>query len=216
MLDKITNNHAFPYVAPFVLFMLFLMLEGIHASALYLVYPIKTIAVGCLILWLFSRLPSFDFDKPLLSIGVGVVVFVLWVKLGPLISFSEMTGGFNPFSFEDQQIAWGLLLIRIFGAVIIVPVMEELFWRGFLMRYIINEKFQDVALGTYTHLSFWLTTLLFASVHGPLAPIAFITGIFYGLLFIKTKSLGNVILAHAVTNLLLGIYVVKTSQWQFW
>jgi uncharacterized protein len=218
MFSRLKENPAYPFVAPFLLFMIFLALEGIHSSAVYVIYPIKTVVVGLLILSLFPRLPSFDLKRPALTIAAGVLVFVLWVGLGPLIPWGKLEtgGGFNPFLFQDQQIAWGLVLIRIFGASIVVPVMEELFWRGFLMRYLIKEKFEDVALGTYSHLSFWVTTVLFASVHGPLAPVAFLAGIVYGALFIKTKSLGDVILAHGITNLLLGIYVLNTGKWYFW
>ncbi|NJK92977.1 MAG: CAAX prenyl protease-related protein [Blastochloris sp.] len=218
MLDRLKKHPAYPYVAPFLLFMIFLVLEGLHPSALYVVYPIKTAVVGLFLLYLFARLPAFDLKQPWLAVSVGLGVFLLWVGLGPKILWGEIKpgSGFNPFLFQDPQIAWGLIAIRIFGAAVVVPVMEELFWRGFLMRYLIKENFEEVRLGTYTHFSFWVTALLFASVHGSFAPVAFLTGLIYGALFVKTKSLGAVILAHAITNLLLGLYVVQTGQWFFW
>ncbi len=216
MYTRLKENPAFPFVAPFVLFMIFLALEGIHSSAVYLIYPIKTVAVGLFILWILSRLPSFDLKRPALAVSAGVFVFTLWIGLGPMISMGKMEGGFNPFLFENKEIAWGLVAFRILGAALVVPVMEELFWRGFLMRYLIKENFEDVQLGTYSHFSFWVTTLLFASVHGALAPVALLAGIIYGAIFIRTKSLGDVILAHGVTNLLLGLYVLNTGKWYFW
>lgn len=216
MFGRLKENPAFPFVAPFVLFMIFLALESIHSSAVYVLYPIKTVAVGLLILSLLSRLPSFDLKRPALAVSAGIFVFTLWVGLGPLIPMGKMEGGFNPFLFESKETAWGLVAFRILGASLVVPVMEELFWRGFLMRYLIQETFEDVPLGTYSHVSFWVTTLLFASVHGPLAPVALVTGIIYGVIFIRTKSLGDVMLAHGITNLLLGLYVVNTGKWYFW
>lgn len=216
MFQKIKQNPAFPFVAPFVLFMLFLVSEGIHPSAVYIIYPIKTVVVGFFIISLFDRLPSIDFHQPVLGLIAGVLVFVLWVFVGPHITMGKLEGGFNPFLFETSEIAWGLVVIRILGAALVVPMMEELFWRGFLQRYLIDESFEKISLGRFTHFSFWATTVLFASVHGALAPIAFISGLIYGLLFIKTKCLGTVILAHGLTNLLLGIYVVYTKQWFFW
>jgi uncharacterized protein len=216
MFFRFKSNPAYPFVAPFILFMLFLALEGIHPSAVYVIYPIKTLAVGWPILSLLPRLPSFDFREPWMAVGTGVVVFILWVFLGPLIATAKMEGGFNPFLFENKEIAWGLVAIRIFGAALVVPVMEELFWRGFLMRYLIKENVEEVNLGAYSHLSFWVTTALFASVHGSLAPVALLTGVAYGFLFVRTKSLGSVMLAHGITNLLLGAYVVYTEKWYFW
>jgi CAAX prenyl protease-like protein len=216
MFQRLKEHPAYPFVAPFALFMLFLALESIHPSVVYLIYPIKTLAVGLLILLLLSRLPSFDFKQPLLALSTGLVVFVLWVGLGPSLALGKVEGGFNPFLFEDKQIGWGLAVFRILGASLVVPVMEELFWRGFLMRYLIQENFETIPLGRYSHMSFWITTALFASVHGPFAPIAFLTGIIYGALFVSTKSLGSVVLAHGMTNLLLGVYVLYTGKWTFW
>jgi uncharacterized protein len=216
LFNRLKDHAAFPFVAPFVLFMLFLILESLHSSMVYLVYPIKTVAVGFLILFLWYRLPSLNLNRPLLSITVGIGVFILWIKLGPLITWGEPQGGFQPFSFQEKEIAWGLALMRLLGASLVVPIMEELFWRGYLMRWLIQDKFEDIALGTYRPFSFFATTILFASIHGSFAPVALVTGLIYGFFFIKTKSLGNVILAHGITNLCLGVYVLITKQWFFW
>ena len=215
-MNRLTQHPAFPYVAPFVLFMLFLAFEGCHEAAIYILYPLKTAAVFLLLLYLLRRLPAFNFPNPGQSLAIGILVFVLWISVGPLIALGKLKAVFTPMLFEDRNVAWGLVIMRIFGASLVVPVMEELFWRGFLMRYLIRDDFEQVPMGTYQHLSFWATTALFALAHGPLAPVAFLTGILYGWWFVKTRSLGNIILAHAVTNFCLGIYIVATGRWFFW
>ncbi|MDD5262598.1 MAG: CAAX prenyl protease-related protein [Methylacidiphilales bacterium] len=215
-MNRITSHPAFPFVSPFAVFLAFLSIEGWHEAAIYLVYPIKTLAVFMLLLYLWRRFPTICFPNAWQSVGIGVVVFVLWVGAGPFLALGELKAVFKPFLFEDQNVAWGLVIVRIFGASLVVPVMEELFWRGFLMRYLIQDRFEEIELGTYRPFSFWATTCCFAAVHGPFAPVAFITGIVYGFWFVKTRSLGNVMLAHGVTNLLLGIYVVHTGKWFFW
>ena len=215
-MNRVTRHPAFPYVAPFVVFMLFLALEGLHEAAVYIVYPVKTVAVFVLLLYLLRRLPVMSFTNPWKSAVIGVVVFVFWVFAGPQLAMGELKAVFKPLLFENKDVAWGLVIMRIFGASLIVPVMEELFWRGFLMRYLIRDDFEQVPMGTYQHLSFWATTGLFAFAHGPLAPVAFLTGIIYGGWFVKTRSLGNIMLAHGVTNLCLGIYIVVTGKWFFW
>jgi uncharacterized protein len=100
--------------------------------------------------------------------------------------------------------------------VLIVPVVEELFWRAWLMRWLINTDFQQVKLGTYSPLAFWVTAVLFASEHGPYWDVGLLTGIIYNSWMIRTKSVGNCILMHAVTNGALSAYVIATAQWQYW
>jgi hypothetical protein len=103
--------------------------------------------------------------------------------------------------------------------VLIVPFVEELFWRGFLMRYVQakGKSWQRVPFGQHTWRAFWIVTLLVAMIHNaPDWPAAFVWGAFTYLLAVRTKSLGACVVMHAVGNLLLGIYVILTQQWGFW
>ena len=101
-------------------------------------------------------------------------------------------------------------------AVLIVPIVEELFWRAWLMRWLVNPDFKKVALGTFTPLAFWVTAALFASEHGSYWDVGLLTGIIYNLWMIRTKSVADCILMHAVTNGALSAYVIITAQWQYW
>jgi CAAX prenyl protease-like protein len=105
-----------------------------------------------------------------------------------------------------------------------VPLLEEIFWRGFLMRHLIRDPFHTVPFGTFTWSSFVWVTLFFGFAHwgdrmwppGQDFWTGIITSILYNLLAIYTRSLGACVVAHAVTNLLLGFYIFKTQQWGFW
>jgi hypothetical protein len=108
-----------------------------------------------------------------------------------------------------------MVLFRMAGAVLIVPLMEELFWRSFLIRYIIDKNFENVPPGTFTWVSFLLTVVLFGFEHHYILA-GMMAGVFYNLLLYRTRSLAQCVLSHAVTNLALGIYVVSTGKWQFW
>ncbi len=119
-------------------------------------------------------------------------------------------------SRERQQ--WVVILLFVFrflGAVIVVPIVEELFWRSFALRWIIDENFTTVPIGAFTWFSFLVIVLGFGFEHHRWL-VGLAAGVIYnGLLYYK-KDLSACVLAHAVTNLLLGVYVLLTQQWNFW
>ena len=84
------------------------------------------------------------------------------------------------------------------------------------MRWLIDNHFERIPLGTYQTLSFWVVVALFALEHGPYWEVGLLAGIAYNWWMVKTKSLGDCILAHAVTNAVLAVYVIFRGQWQYW
>jgi CAAX prenyl protease-like protein len=160
----------------------------------------------------------------LLSIIIGFLVFVLWI--GPElmnphyrqdILFSNMIVGSVGSSLRPEALSSNSVLFwRTVRASTVVPVAEELFWRAWLMRWIINSDFQKVPLGAYSALAFWVTALLFAAEHGPYWDVGLLAGIIYNVWMLRSKSLGDCIVMHAVTNLVLSLYVIRYGQWQYW
>jgi len=163
-------------------------------------------------------------SKPFLSIGIGLLVFVIWVAPdvffpawhhGILFDNAVMghpAGNTPPASRYDPV----FLLFRVLVSVVAVPILEELFWRGWLMRWLIKSDFEKVPLGAYTPSAFWIVALLFASEHGSFWDVGLLAGIAYNTLMIRTRNLWDCILAHAVTNGILAAYVVLAGQWQYW
>jgi CAAX prenyl protease-like protein len=129
---------------------------------------------------------------------------------------NALTGGVKASLGPDVYADTAALWMRSLRAVIIVPIVEELFWRGWLMRWIINPKFDEVKLGTYSAASFWGVAALFALEHGPYWEVGFLAGAIYNGWMVRTKSLGDLILAHAVTNACLCLFVVMTGRWEYW
>jgi CAAX prenyl protease-like protein len=121
--------------------------------------------------------------------------------------------GFDPRS--EGRIDWLLVAIRILGAALVVPVMEELFWRSFLMRWVAAPNFESVEPSQLGPKSFIVTVLLFGFEHN-LWLAGIVAGAAYSLLYMRHRSLWSPILAHAVTNGLLGIWVVRTGNWSYW
>jgi uncharacterized protein len=105
---------------------------------------------------------------------------------------------------------------RTARAVLVVPVLEELFWRAWLMRWLIDTDFRRVPMGAYTPFAFWLTAILFASEHGSYWDVGLVAGVIYNWWTIRSKSVADCIVMHATTNAILSGYVLATAQWQYW
>ncbi|MBA3272456.1 MAG: CAAX prenyl protease-related protein [Chthoniobacterales bacterium] len=184
----------------------------------YLVYPLQTLACGVVLIW-FRHDYAFGTPRALImTFAIAIAVFVLWIAPQAFLGFAPRTDGFNPDVFAAQpQLYWPTVVMRFLRLVVVVPIVEEVFWRGFLLRYLINERFARVPIGTFSWFSFLAVTVGFMLVHSTADwPAAAITGALYNLVAYKAKSLTSCILAHAATNLLLGLWIMQTRQWGFW
>ena len=151
-----------------------------------------------------------------LAVLVGGLVFALWVNLdAPWMTLS--IGSAEPFvpRTADGGLDWPLIVVRIAGAALLVPVMEELFWRSFLMRWIQQPVFEAVAPAAVGLRAVVLSTFVFVLAH-TLWLAAIVAGLAYAWLYIRTGKLWTAVIAHAVTNGALGVWVVLTGNWQFW
>jgi CAAX prenyl protease-like protein len=149
----------------------------------------------------------------LVALAAGVVVLLLWISLDAPWMIVGSNTGYDP--RVNGQVDWPLAMIRIAGAALVVPVMEELFWRSFLMRWIEASDFQSIDPSQLGIKSFAITIVLFGFEHN-LWLAGMVAGAVYGWLYWRYRSLWPPIIAHAVTNGLLGIWVVATGNWWFW
>lgn len=148
------------------------------------------------------------------SVAVGIVVLVLWLLLGAGWMRIGSAAGFDP-STAGRGIDWTLVVIRIAGAALVVPVMEELFWRSFLLRWLDQPRFETVDPGAVSLKAVLISSVLFGFEHD-LWLAGIVAGFAYAGLYRWRRSLWSPILAHAVTNGLLGAWVVATASWQYW
>jgi CAAX prenyl protease-like protein len=149
-----------------------------------------------------------------LAVVVGLAVYVLWVRMDWPWAVQGRDGGYDPYR-AGPQMGPVLAGLRLFGAAVVVPIMEELFWRSFLLRYLISSRFESVKLGTFTPFSFIASVVLFGVEH-ELWLAGIMAGTAYTLLLYRTRKLWPCILGHAVTNLALGFHVLSTQQWRWW
>lgn len=186
---------------------------------------IVRLAVVSAVIFAVSR-PVLDFRVRSLpwTTAIGFAIFVIWVAPDALIPnyrhfflFENSITGKVASSFSDEVRANGLVIaLRIFRAALLVPIVEELFWRGWLMRWLIDADIRKVALGTYSASAFWIVAILFALEHGPFWDVGLVAGILFNYWMMRTRSIGDLILSHAVANGCLSAYVLFTGHWEYW
>ena len=189
----------------------------------YWIHPVQILVCGAL---LFRWWRYYEWRPPqrvFFTVFIGVLALVLWVSplsqiLESLHLASKRGEGFKVDFFGASGWPYWLNLgSRFIRLVIIVPLVEEIFWRGFMLRWLIDSDFLKVPVGTFQWKSFGVVTFLFMLEHTPPDwPAALLTGALFNLVAIRTRSLSSCVLVHAVTNLLLGIYILQTGRTGFW
>ena len=204
-----------PYVAPFALFVALTELQLLVPGGPAWIYPLKVVLVAALVVALRRRLVAGGGASVLVATATGLVVLVLWILPEGLYPLFGARPPFDPFATFPRPHAWLWIGVRLLGAALLVPIVEEFFWRGFLIRWLVRSDFRSVPPGTFTWYSFLATSVLFAVEHDRwLAGL--MAGVVYNLLYYRTRSLKACMLAHGVTNLGLGVYVVATARWGLW
>jgi len=197
---------------------------GGHWPALYPAsYVAKTIAAAGLLFYFRNHYTKIRWSYWWLGLLIGIVGVVQWVGMEKLIlhywpNYPRPTAElYNPYEhFASAAAMWSFIIIRWMGASLVVPMMEELFWRDYLWRTILAPNdFKLAGIGEWDWKPFVFVSLLFATVH-----IQWMTAVVWGFiiaaLLVYTRSLGPCIIAHGVTNLLLGAYVLYTKNWYYW
>jgi CAAX prenyl protease-like protein len=219
-----TRWPSLAYVLPFAVFLILLESQKYIPLGAMVEYPLRLVILSA-VLFVFSRhVIDLHSTHRIESVILGVLVFVIWI--GPDILFPAYR---QHWIFQNALIVVSgtpvpekllmspvVLVSRILRSILLVPIIEELFWRAWLMRWLIAPRFEQVKLGTYTPAAFWATAVLFASEHGSYWDVGLVAGILYNWWMVRTRSLGNCILAHAVTNACLCGYVVATHHWEYW
>lgn len=231
------------FVLPFAVFMVVTSLEPapekpfelagfkIPYSAYPLVYALKIALTMAAMAVVWRGYRQFPFRVSLLAPVVGVLGVAVWIGvcklelearllaplgLGSLVDLGKRSA-FNPLAAwpDEPLLAYGFLAIRFWGLAIVVPVIEEFFLRGLVMRFFIQPDWWRVPFGTLTPTAILVGTLLPVLQHPAEMFAAAVWFTLITWLMFKTKNIWDCVVAHAVTNLLLGVYVVVSGDWYF-
>lgn len=208
-----------PRVLPFALFLGFTLLQGhLGDASSFWIYALKSF-VGAALIWLvWPLVAEMRWRLSFEAVLAGILVFALWVGLDPFYPvLGRASEGWNPhLAFgHNSLLAWTFILIRILGSTLVVPALEEVFYRSFLYRWLAKADFQQLPLGHFAWWPFLGTSVIFGLTHREwLAGI--LCGLIYQTLVCRHKRLGDAMTAHAITNFLLGCWVVANGAWYFW
>lgn len=214
-----SNSPAAIRVVPFFLVVILTSLQGkFGEESPYWIYFGKTL-LGAAMLWaVWPYIHEMRWKFSLDAVVVGIGVFVLWVGLDNF--YPRLGGASTPWN-PHQQFGEGSVLALLFiharwvGSTLVVPPLEEVFYRSFVYRAIIRKDFLSVPIGEFNWLAFIVTSLVFGFVHHEwLAGI--LCAFAYQWLVVRKKRLGDAMTAHAITNFLLGLWIIWKGDWKFW
>lgn len=220
---------ALPYVLPFALYVLLTQIPLQFPDQYPWLYGASVLTVGAVTFRLLYRQGLIRCHSQVMSgVVFGLAGIVLWIFIADLhlekyllvylpAGFQPSPrAAFNPFVEIVSPLGrWSFIAIRLLGIAVLVPLIEELFWRGFLLRWIAAENWQAEALGKFSLKSFLWVTLLFVLAH-PEWLAAAVYCMLLNLLIYWKKDLWNCIVAHSVSNLVLAAYVMSTGNWDLW
>lgn len=220
--DQVREDWA--YMLPMFVFLAFTQAGSTFPKWYPICYIVKAFVVAGLLIWLWPHYTKISWKFGWLGLLMGGVGIVQWVgmenwllahwpnywKIASVEPYDPMI------KIGSSGLRWTFIIIRLASASLLVPVMEELFWRDFLWRTILAPNdFKLADVGEWSIKAFLAVSLVFSFVH-----IQWMTAIVWGLmiggLLALTRSLGACIFMHGMTNFLLGIYVLKTKAWYFW
>ncbi|MGC8642288.1 MAG: CAAX prenyl protease-related protein [Isosphaeraceae bacterium] len=212
-----------PYLLPILVFLGLTSLESDLPDRRWypIVYSVKVLIVA-LLLWYYRGTwrdlrPAPRPGAVVLAVVTGLLVYVLWVGLEgwyPTFALLGTRTGLDP---RALPAGWKrpFIAVRLCGLVLLVPLMEELFWRSFLIRWLIDPDFLKVKIGRVTPMAAGVSSVVFALSHPEWLP-ALCTGLLWAWLLWQTKSVSACAISHAVANLALGIHVLATGDWKYW
>lgn len=214
-----------PWAAPFLAYVGILACQDLLPFGPAANHILRLALCGAIILFCSRKLFSLRLVNPVGTLLIGIAVFVVWVAPDSLfpgyrehwLFSNSLLGHFDPNANAEMATApVSFFILRIAVSALLVPIVEELFWRGFIMRILIRNDFEAVPLGTWQRNAFLITAVLFALEHGVYWDVGLAAGLIYNAWMVRTKSLGDLIWAHAITNGLLAAYVIALGKWEFW
>jgi uncharacterized protein len=218
--EKMQASPIYARVAPYVIFILLTFAQSLFGEAgKYWIYLGKSV-VGAWLIWqMWDLVPEMRWNFNTEAFAIGVAVLIMWIGIDGLYTHIGDSDAkpLNPYVQFGEHSAFANIYIigHILGMTLVVPPLEEVFFRSFLYRYFVRTDFLNLPFNRFHPTSFIVTSVIFGFEHHE-----WLSGILCGFAFqwlvISKNRLGDAITAHAITNLLLGLWIVARAAWHFW
>lgn len=209
-----TENPTAVYLMPLLTILAAGALSHAMSGDFENLYALRLIAGVAVLLVYGRRLAAIDWRWSWRAPAVGLLVFLVWIVaahfLAPEASMPARLATYSPF-LKGSWIA-----SRLAVSVLVVPIAEELAYRGYLMRRLINADFEAVPYESVRWVPIGITAIAFGLVHGAMWLPGIVAGMAFGILAVRRGTLGEAVLAHATTNALVAAAVLGWGQWQLW
>ncbi len=218
---KVINPSA-PFLLPLLSVVATGLATGLFVGEFDYFYPLRVV-VGLLVLAWYRREYVAGLRKHLRgrrilswhSVGVGVAVYALWAVISALSEPYASDAPPEALSDLATPLAGMWIIGRALGGVLVVPIAEELAFRGFLMRRIIASDFTSVPYDRWHWPAVLISSLLFAAAHQQWIG-GFAAGVLYAWALKRRGLLSDAIIAHAVSNTLIATQVLVADHWSLW
>lgn len=210
-------------------------IKSLNLVSLPMLYAIRTAI--CVIALFICRpwryYSALNVKHILPAIGIGLGVFILWIgletefvksicpslanlyELWAVKPFGELREPLEATPYAPSVCGVFMTSIRFIGSAFVISIIEEFFWRGYLLRTARTPDFLDIDIGQLHLPSFLIVAAIFAIEHNEVLA-GFLCGIIYGLFYIKTRDIWATAIAHITTNAVLGAYVLATGKFFYW
>jgi CAAX prenyl protease-like protein len=209
-----TENPTAAYLMP----LLWILIAGVVARAISsgfeVAYPLRLVVGAIALLAYRRRFGRLNWQVSWRGAALGVAIFIAWEICARLL----LPATNIPTQLAGQSIEFKTVWIacRIIAAVITVPLAEELAFRGFLMRRLMDADFESVPFSSVRPFAIVISAIVFGVSHGAMWPAGIATGLALGVLLVRRGSIGDVVLAHGTANALVAVAVLAGGQWQLW
>jgi len=207
-------NPTASYLAPFLLVLAAGMISRASSGRFETWYALRLLAGAAALAVYWPRLGGLDWRFSWRAGAAGVAVFALWWWAGHLLLPPQSM----PAALAAMS-AWNRALWiagRIATAVLVVPLAEELAYRGYLLRRLVAADFESVPFADVGWVPVLVTAAAYGILNGPLWPAGMAAGIAFAMLLTRTRRMGEAVAAHVFANALLCAAVLLGHQWQIW
>ncbi len=208
------NPIAVALLVPFLVLMASMMLTAALSSGFDRLYPLRVLAVTAALLWFRRVYARWDWGWSWPSVWIGGAVFILWIAVDRITMGDATTLGAGIAALgQSEAVVW--VGFRVVGSALVIPLVEEMAFRGYLLRRLAAADLEAREASQFSWVAFLLSSAAFGLLHGRWLA-GTVAGMAYALAFYRRGKLGDAVVAHMTTNGLTALFVLITGAWSLW